>query len=513
VPEALEAKHAIVAVRLALTYPEWVLRRVEHVAFLSDTIVRRRESVTIRWPARDFFPEGFRPGFGETIYVPLDLVEKRPLVDVDATRADGSRLPILATGDHDTLAVDGLTTAIWGLSEDTRGAGLGAEAIEAIDAIVTGPPGLGQRLRDRIFDDSAAAPPHDLAEVLDRGDELRGLLRELAGSFLLLVPAVYWPGRETVLKYAYSEPLPWTLSGRSFWARFGLADAKVALTNHWLGYSRSYHVEVAAPAEVELAHARLVGSYVAPHGGRVEVALDADGCKPIVDLHARRPPTAVIESVSSGAQGADDGSWRRQQPPPAEELPSATLVERIRGTEASEVERSDRGIVHVGLRPPVQGTFLAAAVTSLLTALLLIGARMQLRQLNGAVDATLVLTLPLLAAGYLTRPGEHAFATRLLSGTRALVLVVGVCSLAFAAILGSGLIDPIPAPDYRCVPQVAHRLACTARTYSASGHVPGWVANTATTVVVIAVLCTLLLLAGLLRTASAPDSRRERHGG
>lgn len=52
----------------------------------------------------------------------------------------------------------------------------------------------------------------ELAQVLNQPEEIRGLLREIGSSFLPLAPIVYEPGIETVLKYSYSQPLPWKFS-------------------------------------------------------------------------------------------------------------------------------------------------------------------------------------------------------------------------------------------------------------------------------------------------------------
>jgi hypothetical protein len=52
---------ASIAVRLALSFPQWIERRVEHVVYLDDTPVRQRESVTLRWPEPEFFVDEARP--------------------------------------------------------------------------------------------------------------------------------------------------------------------------------------------------------------------------------------------------------------------------------------------------------------------------------------------------------------------------------------------------------------------------------------------------------------------
>jgi hypothetical protein len=120
-PRLTDDQLAIIAVRLALSFPQWVERRVEHVVYLDDTTVRQRESVTLRWPEPEFFTDRARPQRGQMIYVPLDVLRKRPLIEVDVAKPDGSTFPILSTRRNGEMAASGITTAIWQLSEDTRG--------------------------------------------------------------------------------------------------------------------------------------------------------------------------------------------------------------------------------------------------------------------------------------------------------------------------------------------------------------------------------------------------------
>jgi hypothetical protein len=95
-------------------------------------------------------------------------------------------------------------------------------------------------------------------------------------------------------------------------------------------------------------------------------------------------------------------------------------------------------------------------VVSVLTAILLGAAVTRLPELDGESSAALLLALPVLTLGFLTRPGEHAFATRLLSGIRAMSLLVGICSLVLAVIVASGFVDhgTTGPPSYSCKARV-----------------------------------------------------------
>jgi hypothetical protein len=515
-PRLTDDELAVIAVRLALRYPRWVERRVEHVAYLDDTTVRQRESVTLRWPEPRFFADNARPEPGQTIYVPLDLISKGPLIEVDVARPDGSTFAILSTRRNSELAAAGMTTIVWAVSEDTRdGEGLTDPTLDLIEHAVGAPAAQARKLLEALDD-----PTTEIASVLGQPDEYRGLLRELGHNFMLLAPARYEPGVETVLKYSYSQPLPWARSLRNVAATFGLADFRSELGQLSLGLGDSYHIEIAAPDEVRLARARLFGSYVdSCSAGRVNIAIAEDGDNPVVDLHARRPSAATLKL----AEEYRDKAWHRRmfrRRPKNAPLPTDPLQAAI-AVAPSTVARSDRGFAHVDFRLRVSGPFLAAVVTSLLTCALLLGARSRLVEIDGQIGAAVLLALPVVAAGYLTRPGEHAFATRLLGGVRFAALVVGVCSLLVAAILGGGFVDrpQLQPPLYRCAVTssgkgVTRHVDCTPSGMMAPhATVPRDVRRAVDWATYVACGFTGLLLIGLLRSWTWPTVRLQREPG
>ncbi|MEJ7784469.1 MAG: hypothetical protein WKF96_06670 [Solirubrobacteraceae bacterium] len=501
---------ASIAVRLALSFPEWVERRVEHVVYLDDTTVRHRESVTLRWPEPEFFVEEARPAKGQTIYVPLDVIAKRPMIEVDVAQPDGSTFAILSTRRNGQIGASGITSAIWYQSEQQRnGQGLSPDTLKLIEAAVQAPSAQAAELLG-VLDDTTT----ELGDVLKEPDEFRGLLRELGTSFLLLAPAKYEPGVETVLKYSYSQALPWKHTLRNITATFGLADFRSDLSRLSLGYGESYHIEVDAPDDVRLARARLFGSYVDSNGSdRVTVAIAEAGDNPVIDLHAKRPTAARLRLAE---EYCDKPRWKQpltktpgEPPPPRDALQAAAAAA------PTPVVRSDRGFAQVSFRPRVAGPFLAAVVISILTSALLVGARTRLPELDGQVGSAVLLALPVLAAGYLTRSGEHAFATRLLAGVRAAALGVGVCSLVVAGVLGGGFVEEKPqqSPAVTCRPANddhrlgrARELRCVADpprgTPEATVH--DGVQTVVDGATWLAVFLSALLLCGLLRTWWSP---------
>jgi hypothetical protein len=113
--------------------------------------------------------------------------------------------------------------------------------------------------------------------------------------------------------------------------------------------------------------------------------------------------------------------------------------------------RGDKGSIDVFLRPEPSGVLAATLVTSLVTAALLWVIQGRLAELDVQTGSGLLLVLPVVVVAYLARQGEHAFATRLLVGVRTCALVVGLCALAVAALIGVATIDrtvpsPLPQP-------------------------------------------------------------------
>jgi hypothetical protein len=122
-------------------------------------------------------------------------------------------------------------------------------------------------------------------------------------------------------------------------------------------------------------------------------------------------------------------------------------------------DRAETGYARVRLRLDPAGTFFVATVVSCITALLLVGARPRLVRLDGQTAAALLLALPILTLGYLTRPGEHSLVTRLLSSIRLAALAVGICSLLVAAILAGGFVEHTGSKParYSCTSQIDDR--------------------------------------------------------
>jgi hypothetical protein len=441
-PALTEDQLGNVAVRLALSFPEWLQRRVEHVSYLDQRTVRQAEGVMFQWPQPEFFAEGARPEPGQMVYVPLDLLTKEPLAGLEGTRPDGSPFPILPFERTARLASAGITAFVWGEAKKHKQS-LGRESLQIIDAIVTSAPAIATALLDVITNEHS-----ELGKALPLHTEVRGLLEELATSVLLLAPAVYEPGEEVVYRYGYCRVLPKRPERRRLRIMLGLADIDVEHQGLSLGWGKTYHFEVDAPAGVRLSRARLYGTYACGPGEPVTALIAEDGEGPLVDLHALRPIDAAFKTA--------DPEKPPYRPPllptiPASATPAQLLLAARQG-KATSTDRSDNGYAEIRFRVEPFGTFLAAMVISVLTALLLLVARTRLPELDGQISSALLLALPIVTLGYLTSAGEHSFATRLLGGIRAMALAVGVLSLLVAAVLSGGFLHHTTAvpPSYAC---------------------------------------------------------------
>jgi hypothetical protein len=443
-----EVDRAAIAAQLAVGFPSWIQRRVEQVSYLDRRTVRWACGVMFRWPKEDFFNKEWRPKAGEVLYVPLDLLTKEGLVGLDGTRPDDSRVPILTYEESTHLAFLGIGSVIWGRSK-TKGEGpLSDSTLELLSAVTRAPRGRASNLLASVLADESS----ELSHVLD-DEDARGLLEELARYTMLLVPAVYEPGEEAVYRYSYCKTLETEKPFRALWNRVRFTDLEVTHARLSFGWSRSFHFEVEAPNETRIPCARLVGTYDRKdaHGQPpVKQPVAEGGGRNIVDLHARRPTDHAF------AQGSIKKPKRRPPllppwPKGAQATPANYYI-AASGAVPTETQRSDRGHATAWFRLDPAGTFLTASVVSLLTLALLIVATVRLPHLEGETGAALLLALPGVALGLLTRPGEHSFATRLLSGIRFATLVVGICALITAWIIAGGYVhhQPPKGPPYSC---------------------------------------------------------------
>jgi hypothetical protein len=508
---------AATAVQLALSFPTWVRRRKWTFTYIDDTTIRQHLSVDFRMPDAAQLPLAERH---DTLLVPLWIAQKVPLTNVDVYDEDLRPLSLMSRQENGEIAARGLFRILDGLALAKANA-LGVPPprvdagtlLHALRAITAGDP---------------AAPGHAAAVAQARAtiaalgvleDERSALLEDLAGGFMLLVPIANDPGRDRVIKLAFDTRLFWHGKGRgtrqervnSALASLGLRDKEQVLPAIQIGWSLSTHVQVNAPAEVELG----------------EAWLDVDQFDPATGQIVRTPRRHVVydrPSAELNVSVRSDWDFADPAQPEDEDDPADPAVVAYRDLMNC---RADVAYLQVRLAPTTRGVFVAAVVLSALTAVLLWTAE---ARLSGQTSAALLLAVPAALAAYLARPGEHAFAARLLVGVRLAALAVGTCSLVVAALVASGVTQSgaPPAPtalrNIRCtaanrfsgrpggrVPRL-RELTCTGALQQPARRPHATPTARAVTLysALVATLLTVLLLCGFTRTLVADERRRNK---
>jgi hypothetical protein len=186
--------------------------------------------------------------------------------------------------------------------------------------------------------------------------------------------------------------------------------------------------------------------------------------------------------------------------------------------------RQDTAEVVLRLRPRPAPVMVPVTVASALTTGLLWMALARLGELDGQTSAALLLLFPAVLAAFLARAGEHAFATRLLTGVRWTTLLVAACALVAVGVIGGGFVrddSRARASAITCMPRNAGtgkpRRAFRMVRLTCRAHPPARapVADGARDAVLAGALAasglTAVLLAGLVRTSAT--SRRRRAAG
>jgi hypothetical protein len=289
-PQGNDAPTARYSVRLGVAR-QWVNRRVETFTFLDADTVRRRMSIDLTLPATGMLGEG------DTALVPLMMLEKRDLRNLDVRGPEDQSLPVLNTAQNTKVAVAGLKAHIEHLLADLQ--------IADAEKTVDGGP-LTEVVESRDLGGTLAiehlAPGQPLARSLAHLDpgvrsEIERLIRELERSFLLLVPLDYASGRRLICKVSYDAALkaqgnPSRLD-RLYWranrilSSVGLLGRLEVFDNLPVGLCSSYHAELVPPRDVYVVESALT---VLRQGATIEDEPERDEHK--FRPHVRSTPKA-----------------------------------------------------------------------------------------------------------------------------------------------------------------------------------------------------------------------------
>ena len=472
-PETLGA----VAVALAWDWTIWVNRRVETIEFVEDTTIRRAVSIDFTLPP----PADLAVPIAEKdwIVVPLQIIAKRPLMHLDVFDEQRAALSTLNTVLNTDLVTRGVVRLLDAIGGPAGGPPLTAPTRKAIAELVQAPIARATVIRDALL-----APNQELATVLSIGTPAqrseRQLVDELTTGFLQLVQLPYEPGRHRVVKVAYDVTHPWdeatsTILLRTLRGLGSLPRRRTFELN--IGQGLGHHVEVLAPEDTEIVSAKLRGTqWSSVARGPQPLSVPAQG-------RSRSRAHAYVRLLA-GDEGANDPGVLR---------------------ELRSLGRGDRAEFTVALAPRRAGVVAVATVSAAFIAAVMIVFATRLSNLDGQTSAAVLLLVPAIFAAYISRPGEHPFATRALIGVRAWALVGAFFAAVLSVMIGAGFTRAEPpraasatssVQDLSCRPvrgtaqrSAEGRMICTARARAASPQPPAKVGRTAA--VVAAVLAVL----------------------
>lgn len=367
---------------LWLTVNEWIRRRVETAEFLGPSSFRRRVSVDLVLPDLD----------SERILLPLALLSKRPLISLDVTNESQSAVPVCTRRENGDAAWAMLAvTAMIEIAETNNEADwpeLDDALLGELREIVFAPQQEADALIDRFRQNKSS----DHRRLLTESAQFMGTAESLARHFLLLTPWTVDPNVRRILKFAYTEPLERVGGHRErFFETMGWCPARFEFAVPAVGEAESFHFELCAPEELDVARSELL--IRDPAGARREVSGVSAG--PIAHLYA------------SGDQPDFDGV-------------AAVWLK----------------ITRSGL--PRSGWILASFTLIVLLIFLLMG--LATRQSDSS--SAILLTLPALVATLIIRPGEHGLVTDLLFGVRMTIATIGFIAYTAALLLAVGVPHP-----------------------------------------------------------------------
>ena len=378
-------------------------------------------------------------------YVPVSVLRGwPPVLNLDLRDSEGNPLPLLSK--TTTNALDGRLLialarhAFRDYADDfsdellhlVHGDGpLAQRALivvtAAVDAVLDQEPGIEEERVDRFLD----------------------LARLLVHNTLLWVPVTEPDGTRLIIKLAYDEPVRRRLSlAVGLLTGFGLRSHIIGFEVGQVGDAGSYHLEIDLPFPLEAT------------GGALVIASRTERVTRWQRLirRAMAPFSRAWQAVQTFARRLDAIVARRMKRNPPH-LPSVNnsnfpqlFTRRLHFYTSGQKSRPAMAWVRVA--PERRGVPLAGAVTGLLVAAVATGFNeishevYAQRATGGIVGATIAFLLlaPGLVSYVLTRPTDHPFVTRMLSGIRVLTVSSVLVAVGCAATLLAALATKDEAP-------------------------------------------------------------------
>jgi hypothetical protein len=400
------------AVRLALTFGNWVHRRIETFEFVDADTVRRKMSVDFTFPKDGWLTDG------QIVYVPVMLLGKENLRNLDVVDPTGRSLNVLTLDESQAVTLQGLEHLL-----ETKGRPGPTEILKRI-AYTGLERGNGGTERTLNSDDEMELGLNEYSSAT-RG-QIRALINDLGHGFMLFVSMEYRSNERRLVKLSYDT----RINHRRFtelyrWltrlvSSVGLLGRQEEFGELAVGWAKSYHAEVVPASDTYSAEATL------------EVERPKERLFRTRDDHPSRPHLKAL-GAGPGTSRGDTGRL--------------TLILHARRD---------------GLVFPL---FASAAIITAVLAFV----PQQAGHLDGLTLGALLLA-PFALAAYYASSAENSYVTNTMRGVRLVATIPVAAGILVIALQALGYLD-LPEPGHPGQ-MTSHENAVSAARVAA--HVAAW---------------------------------------
>jgi hypothetical protein len=410
-----------------LRKPGWVHRRVESLNFPlpDDLVVRRHLSIDFSIPeeAKPIANSSGERGEESIYYLPLSVLRKwPPVLNLDLRNAADIPIPLLTRSQN--AVIDGaVLTELACRSLDIASADLDEHLQGQLKRIAEEQEAIAQAiLRHQLLRELPRAPEtafENQREALRRDPDFLDVAGAMTSNTILWLRVRGCPGQRHIIKFAY-DSLPVDLR-IGLWkeASYGWAPFNVKFAVPHFGDAGSYHLDITAPAPLEIVDADL---FIKPR------VLTAGGGTTEAEIEPLR--------LAGGGRPAATGDSEEEEIPAAPETAASHQGRHahfyVAGQRARRVGEA-RISVMAERGGFIRGAFLAAAMISAL--LLAFSFNLDAVVRNRATALAMLLIVPSLLAYLVVRPREHLLAAQLVRGLRNCLLVIGALPLIASVFL------------------------------------------------------------------------------
>jgi hypothetical protein len=446
--------------RLIINSASWVVRRVEHVAFLDECTVRRR--VSIDYVAPEDAVTFCRPSGQQVRILPMAILRRKSLVKFDFRDHDGHALPLLGLRQNQALTLAIIRAwAAAGLHELEPRQVIEPETSDFLDDVIAGDQIELWRAFKRMWE---AKKDDEQLKRLGKDKYFRAVLDRFADSFVLYGLHDEPFGERRLIKFSYDEPLtlrytkssyqPHGKDGKggrekyedteySMWSWTALRSA-VGFTPTRIKFpvpaaelAASFHFEISAPQEVSIVNAALLAGRPSPEPKEPE-PVQPDPAQPEparADPGQPEPmPTDSTPATSADGQGKQAATMkdRERRRPSFDSISGGYPTVDLH---VADVPYGSRSRAQVEVEARVAGWFGTAVFASWLASAILLFS--YLARPQAGVGSTLLASFAAGLAVMLVRQDPHRLVTRLLSKVRQLATFAAVLALAAAVVMAS----------------------------------------------------------------------------